>query len=142
MKSKIMAMCHRYWRKKQGHLVYLSLPDKIQKSCNDISVTGLTKDNSLNTLTTKIKTLHAKDINASAHMVYDQFENFNWSDEMTIVYYINEFECLNNKICQFDMVLPTVVLACKVWNNANTYSKKKQLIRATVVSVTYENMTK
>ena len=61
---------------------------------------------------------------------------------MTIVYYINEFECLNNKICQFDMVLPTVVLACKVWNNANTYSKKKQLIRATVVSVTYENMTK
>ena len=122
--------------------MYLSLPDKIQKSCNDISVTGLTKDNSLSTLITKIKTLYAKDINASAHMVYDQFENFNRSNEMTIVYYINEFECLNNKICQFDMVLPTGVLACKVLNNANTYSKKKQLIRATVVSVTYENMTK
>ena len=59
---------------------------------------------------------------------------------MTILDYINEFERLNNKICQFDMVLPTGVLAYKVLNNANISSEKKQLIRATVVSLTYENM--
>ena len=128
--------------KKQGPVVYLSLPDKIRKSCNDISVSDLNKDNGLNTLITKIKTLYAKDINALAYMAYDQFENFKRTDEMTIVDYINEFECLNNKIHQFDMVLPTGVLAYRVLNNANISSEKKQLIRATVVSLTYENMTK
>ena len=61
---------------------------------------------------------------------------------MTIVDYINEFERLNNKICQFNMVLPTGVLAYKVLNNANIFSEKKQLIRATVVSMPYENMKK
>ena len=128
--------------KKQGPVVHLSLPDKIRKSCNDISVSDLNKDNGLNTLITKIKTLYAKDINALAYMAYDQFENFKRPDEMTIVDYINEFERLNNKIRQFDMVLPTGVLAYKVLNNANISSEKKQLIRATVVSLTYENMKK
>ena len=122
--------------------MYLSLLDKIRKSCNDISVSDLNKDNGLNTLITKIKTLYAKDINALAYMAYDQFENFKRPDEMTIVDYINEFERLNNKIRQFDMVLPTGVLAYKVLNNANISLEKKQLIRATVVSLTYENITK
>ena len=40
------------------------------------------------------------------------------------------------------MVLPTGALAYKVLNNANISSEKKQLITATVVSLTYENMTK
>ena len=108
--------------KKQGPVVYLSLPDKIRKSCN-ISVSDLNKDNGLNTLITKIKTLYAKDINALAYMAYDQFENFKRTDEMTIVDYINEFERLNNKIRQFDMVLPTGVLVYKVLNNANIFSE-------------------
>ena len=34
--------------KKQGPVVYLSLPDKIRKSCNDISVTDLNMFNELN----------------------------------------------------------------------------------------------
>ena len=128
--------------KKQGPVVHLSLPDKIRKSCNDISVSDLNKDNGLNTLITKIKTIYTKDINALAYMAYYQFENFKRPDEMTIVDYINEFERSNNKIRQFEMVLPTGVLAYKVLNNANISSEKKQLIRATVVSLTCENMKK
>ena len=127
--------------KKQGPVVYLCLPDKIRKSCNDISASDLNKDNGLNTLITKIKALYAKDINALAYMAYDQFENFKRPDEMAIVDYINEFERLNDKICQFDIVLPTGVLAYKVLNNANVSSEKKQLIRA-IVSLTYESMKK
>ena len=128
--------------KKQGPVVYLSLPDKIRKSCSDIKVSDLNKDDGLTVLITKIKSSYAKDINALAYMAYDQFENFKRLYEMSIVDYINEFERLNNKIRQFDMVLPRVVLAYKVLNNANISSEKKQLIRATVVTLTYENMTK
>ena len=76
-------------------------------------------------------------------MTYNQFENFKRSDEMSMVDYITEFERLNNKINQFHMILPTGVLACKFLKNANISSEKKQLrVRATVVTLTYENMTK
>ena len=91
--------------KKQGLVVYISLPDKIRKSCGDIKVSDLNKDDGLTVLITKIKSLYAKDINALAYMAYDQFENFKRLYEMSIVDYINEFERLNNKIRQFDMVL-------------------------------------
>ena len=54
---------------------------------------------------------YEQNINALAYMVYEQFENFKQPDEISIVHYINEFDRLNNKINQFDMVLPTGVLA-------------------------------
>ena len=93
-------------------------------------------------LINEIKSLYTKDINALAYMAYDKFENFKRPDEMGVVDYINEVERLNNKIRQFDIVLPTEVVAYKVLNKANISSEKKQLVRATVVTLTYENMTK
>ena len=135
MKSKIgfvkqrYGMCHRYQGKKRKGL-----------QCNT-SVTHLNRDSELNKLM-KIKTLYAKEINTLAYMVYDQFEYFKRPNEMSIVNYINEFKHLNNKICQLDMVLPTGALAYKVLNNADISSEQKQLIRATVRTLTYENMTK
>ena len=53
--------------KKQGPVVYLSLPDKICKSCN-VSLQDLNKVDGLNILINKIKSLHAKDMNALAFM--------------------------------------------------------------------------
>ena len=52
---------------------------------------------------------------------------------MTIVHYINEFESLNNKIPQLDMVLLTGIIACKYLNNANIPSERKQIIRVNIV---------
>ena len=128
--------------KKQGPVVYLPVPDKIRKSCNDVSVQDLNKDNELNVLVNKIKSLHTKDMNALAFMAYDKFNNFRRSDDTNIIDYINEFERLNNQIKHFEMKLPTGALAYKVLKNANLSKEKHQLIRATIVSLTYENMKK
>ena len=78
-------MCHWYWRKKQGPVVYLSLPGKISKKCSNIKVSDLNKDNGSTLLITKIKRLYAKDINALACMAYDQFQNFKLPDEISTV---------------------------------------------------------
>ena len=102
----------------------------------------LKKDNGLTVLITTIKSVYAKDVNTLAYMEYDQFKSFKRPHEISIVDYINKFECSNNKIHQFDMILPTGVLAYKVLNNANISSEKKHLIRTTIVTLTYENMTK
>ena len=62
--------------KKQKPAVYLLLPDKILQSCTNIKISDLKNGHGLTVLTTKIKSLYAKDSNALAYMAYDQFENF------------------------------------------------------------------
>ena len=64
------------------------LIDKIRKSCSDIKVSDLNKDDGLTVLITKIKSLYAEGINTLAYLAYDQFENFKQPDEMSIVDYI------------------------------------------------------
>ena len=48
---------------------------KICKSCNDVSVQVLNKDDRLDVLINKIKSVYAKDMNTLVFMVYDKFEN-------------------------------------------------------------------
>ena len=93
--------------KKQGPVPCSSLPGKIRKSCNDVSVQDLNKDDGLNVLINKINSWYAKDMNALAFMAYDKFDNFRRSDDMNIIDYINEYERLNNQIKNFKMELPT-----------------------------------
>ena len=74
---------------------YLSLTEKIRKSCNDISVRDLNKDDGLDTLVREIKSLYVKDTNTLAFMSYNKFENFNKRlDDVNIVDYINRFESI------------------------------------------------
>ena len=73
-------------------------------------------------------------------MAYDKFENFKRPDDMNIVDNINELERLNKHIKHFDMELPTGALAYKVLKSANISNQKQQLIHATTVTLTYDNM--
>ena len=108
-----------FGKKKQGPAAYLSLPDKIRKSYNDVSVKDLNKEDGLQPLIKKTKSLYAKGINALAFMAYDQFETFKRPDGMSIVDYINEFERLKIRIRYFLMDLPAGILAYKVLKNDN-----------------------
>ena len=102
-------------KKKQGPVVYWSFTDKIRKSCSDTSGRDLHKDDGLDALIRKIRSLYVKGTNTLAFMAYDKFENFKRPDDMNIVDYINELERLNNQIKPFDMELPTGVLAYKIY---------------------------
>ena len=98
----------------QGLAIYLSLPCNIRQACVDISVSSLNSKTGLKILLDKIKSLYAKDIHSLAYMAYDKFESFHRPVEMNIVDYLNEFERLYNQIKQYDMELPTGVLAYRV----------------------------
>lgn len=66
--------------KKQGSNVFLSLPNKIRKSCNNTSAKDLNKDKDFDLLT-RHKKLYAEGINALAFMAYDKLESFRRSDD-------------------------------------------------------------
>ena len=61
-------------KKKQGPTIYLSLDDKIGKTCSDIQVKDLNDDDGVKILITKLKFLFAKDINQAVFLAYDKFE--------------------------------------------------------------------
>ena len=84
--------------------------------------------------------LYLKDSQYSAYKAYEQFDKFCRLKSMIISNYIIKFECLDNKIKNFNMTLPDGLLAYKFLNNANISEQHKQLVGATVTEVKYENM--
>ena len=87
---------------------------KICQACIDISVQSLSSDNGLSILLEKIKGLYAKNKHLLAYMAYDTCETFHCPSDMNIIDYINEFERLCNQIKQYDLKLPTGMLAYRV----------------------------
>ena len=61
---------------KQGPAIYLSLDEKIRKTCSDIKVKDLNSDDGVDILINKLKSLFAKDSNQAAYLAYDKFETF------------------------------------------------------------------
>ena len=60
---KILQCLKDLEKKKQIPVVYLHLTDKIRKNCSYILVSDLNKDDGLDTLVRRIKSLYAKDTN-------------------------------------------------------------------------------
>ena len=128
--------------KKQGPAIYLSLDEKIRKTCSDIKVKDLNSEGGVDILINKLKALFAKDSNQAAYLAYDKFETFKRPVDMTIVDFINEFERLYNNIKKYEMELPTGVLAYRLLKSADISEDKQQLARATLPSFSYECMKK
>ena len=59
---------------------------------------------------------------------------------MSITNYIIEFECLHNKIKNFNMALSDGVLVFKFLNNANISEQHKQLVHANLTQLKYKKM--
>ena len=127
-------------KNKQGPAIYLSLDEKIRKTCSDIKVKDLNSDDGVNILINKLKSLFAKDSNQAAYLAYDKFETFKRPVDMNIVDFINEFERLYNNIKKYDMELPTGVLAYRLLKSADISEDKQQLARATLPEFSYECM--
>ena len=56
----------------------------------------------------------------------------NFRNVMSISNYIIEFECLYNKIKNFNMALPAGILAYKFLNNANISKQHEELVHTTL----------
>ena len=125
---------------KQGPAIYLSLDEKIRKICSDIKVKDLNSENCVDILVNKLQCLFPKDINQAAYVAYDKCETFKRPINMSMVYFINEFERLYNNIKKFEMELPAGVLAYRLLKSAEISEDKQQLIRATLTSFSHERI--
>ena len=60
----------------QGPTIYLSLDEKIRKTCSDIKVKNLNSEHGVDILVNKLKSLFAKDVDQADYLAYDKLETF------------------------------------------------------------------
>ena len=129
-------------KKKQGPVVYLSLSEKVRQACSSLTKEELNEDDGLNKITNKLKELYSVTEDQAMFNAYENFETFQRPNDMNICEYINKFEQLNQKLVNFKITLPSAVLAYQLLKNANLPPATRDLIRATVASLTYDAMKK
>ena len=92
---------------KQGPAIYLSLGEKIRKTCSDIKVRDINSEDGVDILVNKLKSIFPKYINQAAYLAYDKSETFKRHIDINMVDFINEFERLHNNTKKYEMELPT-----------------------------------
>ena len=127
---------------KQGPVLYLSLPPKARQACATLTKEELNVDEGLNTLILKLRELYAVSKDQAMFTAYEQFETFQRDTNMNITEYINQFEQLNYKLKTYKIELPSPVLAYQLLKNANLPKSKRDLARATIAELKYDDMKK
>ena len=120
----------------------MSLSEQPREAILELDIKKLDSDNGVENTLAKLDTLCLKDEHCSACEAFEKFEKFTWPSYMSIGDYIIEFEKLYTKIKDFDMILPDAVLAYRFLSNANIWTHHKELARATLSELKYDDNMK
>ena len=126
-------------KKKMGPALFLSLEGSARDAGHEVSL-DLSGDDSIDVLLQKLDSLSLKDENNSAYEAYDTFERYQHPVDMGMTEHINTFERLYQKAKNLKSELPDGVLAYRLLGSANLSDTHVQLARATLPSLTYNNM--
>ena len=126
--------------KKQGPAIFLTLEGQAREAVLELDVANISASDGVDQIITKLNGLFLKDKTQSAFEAYDTFEKFRRSKEMSMPDYINEFERLKSKIENYKMSLSTDIMAYRLLKSANLSEAHEQLAKATIPSLTYEDM--
>ena len=118
----------------------LFLTGQAREAIVSLDINRLSCNQGAENLIEELDKLYLKDSQYSAYEAYEPFEKFCRPKSVNIGNYIIKFECLYNKIKNFNMTLPDGALAYKFLNNANISQQHKQLKHATLTELKYEKI--
>ena len=127
--------------KKQGSTIFLTLQGKAREAALEIEIKDLTDDQGVKKLIEKLDSLFLEDKNQSAYATYESFEMYRRPKEMNMKEFLNNFECLYNKLKVYQMELPDEVLAYSVLKSTNLSEENEKFPRATITTLTHKSMT-
>ena len=119
-------------KKKQGHVVYLSLSTKVRQACAALTKEERNEDDGLSKITEKLKELYGVTEDQAMFNAYEKFEIFQRASDINISEYINKFEQLYQKLISFKITLTSAVLAYQLLKDANLPKTTRDVTRATV----------
>ena len=128
---------------KQGGLLVLRLDDVTQENILELLTTDEIKtDNGVQKIFVELDQMFQVDVSVSAYAAYEEFECYRRPAKLSISEYCREFQQKLAKVKASGTVLSDHVLAQKLLKSANLKDKEEKLIKATVIEMTYEAVTK
>ena len=127
-------------KRKQGLLVVMALTGRARQIGLQLKADELDRDNGLDVLVKKLDECYKRDDTDYAYEAYSTFEKFTRVEGMSISAYILEFEKLNDRAKNYNMVLPDAVLAYKLLENASFDEKERQMVLSACTELKYEKV--
>ena len=127
-------------KKKQAPAIFLTLTGQAREAVLGVDLEVLASDTGVDELIKELDKLYAKDETCTAYEAYETFEKFLRPGNMKMNEYVIKFELLYNKAKSHKMTIDDGVLAYRLLNSANLSENHKELVRATVKEMKYNDM--
>ena len=126
---------------KQGGALYLSLEGKARQTVlAEVDPDEINCDDGVKNILKALDQYYKKDESKSAYSAFDDFIKYRRDPSMSLNEFLIEFNLKCHKIENFDMKLPTGVLAYFLLACVNLSEEKMEICRATCSDFTYEKM--
>ena len=124
----------------QGPALVLALTEKAQDEVLELPSSEIKADDGVQKILAKLAKIYKKDSVDSAYDAFEEFIYFKRSEEMKMQTYVCEFEKRYSKAKRHGCELSKSILAFFLLNQAQLSIEKKNLIKATVEKLEYEDM--
>ena len=124
----------------QGPALVLALTEKAQDEVLEIPMTDIKGTDGVKKILDKLATIYKKDTVDSAYDAFEEFIYYKRPEEMKMQAYVSEFEKRHSKAKRHGCELSKSILAFFLLNQAQLGSEKKNLIKATIDKLEYEDM--
>ena len=127
-------------KEQQGPALVLALTEKAQDEVLDIPISNIKSNEGVSLIVAKLAKIYKKDTIDSAYDAFEEFIYFKRPEEMKIQTYVCEFEKRHSKAKRHGCELSKSILAFFLLNQAQLTIEKKNLIKATIDKLEYEDM--
>ena len=125
---------------KQGPALVLALPPKAREAVLELQMSEIKGTTGVQLIIEKLATIYKKDKVDSAYEAFENFIYFKRKSDVKMADFISEFERRHVKAKTHGCELSSSVLGFFLLNQAQLEEEKKQLIKATLTKLDYEEM--
>ena len=125
---------------KRGMRLYLTLQGTPRTIVRDLPIETISNANGLGQIVQALNKHFKKNDAQRAFIDLENFEKFNRTSNMSVNSYITQFEHLNCKLVEHEINYPKGVLAYKLIQQANLAESEKNIIKATLNNLDYEEV--
>ena len=124
---------------KRAPAVLLSLPHQKKEVVLELTTAELSGEDGLDLLIEKLKASFSREGSDRVFELYSPFENLTRGNSL-MSNYIQKVQTTYHQITNFDMKVPTAVLACKLLNGTNLDDKERKMVLAATPELDYDKM--
>ena len=125
----------------EGPMLFRTLTGKAKEAAMKLQVEQIGSAQGLDLILKELNKLYLSDENTRMFTALERFEQYKRPNELGISQFILEFEDLHDKVKQFNVNYPDVVLGFKLMKAARLSPENEKLVRATIATGKFSSAT-